>query len=80
MAVDPPPSSNEACMLGELKLLIDQLDQQTKATMKDSLYRISRHAQVRPSNALMALGATSHRWLCFASWASSRRCRLHPCT
>ena len=45
MAVDPQPS-NEACMLGELKLLIDQLDQQTKATMKDSLYRISRHAQV----------------------------------
>ncbi len=44
--MDPPPSSNEACMLGELKLLIDQLDQQTKATMKDSLYRISRHAQV----------------------------------
>ena len=33
-------------MLGELKLLIDQLDQRTKATMKDSLYRISRHAQV----------------------------------
>ena len=45
MAVQQPPSS-EACMLGELKLLIDQLDQQTKATMKDSLYRISRHAQV----------------------------------
>ena len=45
MAVEPP-SSNEASMLGELKLLIDQLDQQTKATMKDSLYRISRHAQV----------------------------------
>ena len=49
MTVDPPPS-NEACMLGELKLLIDQLDQQTKATMKDSLYRISRHAQVRVSS------------------------------
>lgn len=37
----------EASMLGELKNLIAQLDQQTKATMKDSLYRISRHAQVR---------------------------------
>ena len=44
-SVEQPPSS-EACMLGELKQLIDQLDQQTKATMKDSLYRISRHAQV----------------------------------
>ena len=39
-----PPT--EASMLGELKTLIGQLDQQTKSTMQDSLYRISRHAQV----------------------------------
>ena len=31
--------------LQELKALIGQLDAATKSTMKDSLYRISRHAQ-----------------------------------
>lgn len=38
----------EASMLGELKSLISQLDHRMKATMKDSLYRISRHAMVQP--------------------------------
>lgn len=33
-------------MLEELKALIGQLDPATKATMKDSLYRISRNAAV----------------------------------
>ena len=34
-------------MLEELKALIGRLDPATKATMKDSLYRISRNAAVR---------------------------------
>ena len=55
MAMEPPPS-DEACTLGELKLLINQLDPQTKATMKDTLYRMSSHAQV-PSSRMMALHA-----------------------
>lgn len=40
---------SEALVLAELKALISQLDPAMKSTMKDSLYRISRHALVRMS-------------------------------
>lgn len=39
----------QALVLEELKALIGQLDPATKATMKSSLYRISRNAAVSPA-------------------------------
>lgn len=43
----PGTPRSEALVLAELKALISQLDPAMKSTMKDSLYRISRHALVR---------------------------------
>lgn len=46
----------QALVLEELKALIGQLDPATKATMKNSLYRISRNAAVRrPSHSAKAI-------------------------
>jgi hypothetical protein len=44
--IPPLLLSSQALVLEELKALIGQLDPATKATMKNSLYRISRNAAV----------------------------------
>jgi hypothetical protein len=55
----PGTPRSEALVLEELKALIGQLDPATKATMKDSLYRISRNAAGSGTEAGVAAEAAA---------------------